>query len=439
LKGEIRISFNKIYKPVFTTRCRYIDIWGGRGRGGSHFGVSYFLFLITKPDYFRGVFCRYVFNDIRSSLYREFKDRVEENETLREEDFLINDNEMRIMYKPTGNMIMSLGVKADGGRTAKLKSIAGATHVLIEEADEVGEPDFSILNLSLRTVKVKYVQVIRIFNPPGKNSYLWNRYTLTDADIVDNGERVDGYFMATPKTDADTLSIWSDYFINLRNLQQSFVDDLERYRKTDPSYYWVICRGYISEGMRGRIFSGWQTMTNAEFNALDAVSIFGQDFGTSSPAAIVEIKIINNRLYIRELNYRPLSTRQIGTMYCQLGLTEKQIIVADSAEPLSIAQLRRGWKISELTENEAVLHPQLLIGFNIHPAHKGPGSIMAGISKMKGMEVFVTEDSVNLWKEYANYSWNLDRNRNPTDEPKDEFNHLIDAARMACMAKGRFY
>jgi hypothetical protein len=53
--------------------------------------------------------------------------------------------------------------------------------------------------------------------------------------------------------------------------------------------------------------------------------------------------------------------------------------------------------------------------------------------------VFVTEDSVNLWKEYANYSWNLDRNRNPTDEPKDEFNHLIDAARMACMAKGRFY
>lgn len=37
MTDEIRFKFNKIYAPVFSSSCRYIDIWGGRGRGGSHF------------------------------------------------------------------------------------------------------------------------------------------------------------------------------------------------------------------------------------------------------------------------------------------------------------------------------------------------------------------------------------------------------------------
>jgi hypothetical protein len=36
-----------------------------------------------------------------------------------------------------------------------MKSLAGATHVLIEEADEVGEAEFDQLDLSLRTTKTE--------------------------------------------------------------------------------------------------------------------------------------------------------------------------------------------------------------------------------------------------------------------------------------------
>lgn len=70
--------FNEIYEPVFSTDKRYIDIWGGRGRGGSHFGTDYFLFMITQPRYFRGYFVRQVYADIRDSLFRDFKDRIED-------------------------------------------------------------------------------------------------------------------------------------------------------------------------------------------------------------------------------------------------------------------------------------------------------------------------------------------------------------------------
>ena len=75
---EITIEFNELFEPVFSTKARYIDIWGGRGRGGSHFATDYFLFLTTQPNYFRGYFMREVQGDIRGSLFRDFLDRIED-------------------------------------------------------------------------------------------------------------------------------------------------------------------------------------------------------------------------------------------------------------------------------------------------------------------------------------------------------------------------
>ena len=131
----MEFRFNYIYKDVFNTDKRYIDILGGRGRGGSHFATEYALYLITRKEYFRGYFVRQVFSDIRDSLFRDFKDRIDENETINIGDFLIQENSMRITYIPNGNMIISKGVAKDGSRTAKMKSLAGATHVFIEESD----------------------------------------------------------------------------------------------------------------------------------------------------------------------------------------------------------------------------------------------------------------------------------------------------------------
>ena len=54
---------------------------------------------------------------------------------------------------------------------------------------------------------------------------------------------------------------------------------------------------------------------------------------------------------------------------------------------------------------------------------------MAGIQKMQEYEIFVTEHSYNLRKEFRNYVWSKDKNGNPTNEPEDHDNHLIDAAR----------
>lgn len=409
---------------MFTTSKRYIDILGGRGRGGSHFATDYALYLITRNDYFRGYFVRQVLSDVRDSLFRDFKDRIDENDTLRLSDFHIQDNAMRITYIPTGNTILSKGVSKDGSRTAKMKSLAGATHVFIEEADELREQDFDQLDLSLRTVKADKVQIVRVFNPPARNHWIWRDYTLTESGV-------EGYYFPEVKSTADILSVWSDYHSNLENLQPSTVAKFESFKDSNPEYYYNQVRGLVPEGMKGRIYSGWRPILNEEFDYIDARTIYCLDFGYSSdPTALVALKFVGDRVYVRELLYRP----EVGDIeLCQImrnvGITPEDIIVADcgGGGDLRIANIRR----MALYNSEYV--------FQIFSAVKGPGSILAGISKLKERRVCVTEGSSNVWMEYREYKWALDANGDPTDKPVDKFNHAMDAIRYGMNAKGTLF
>lgn len=421
---EKEFRFNEIYAPVFSTNKRYIDIWGGRGRGGSHFGTDYFLFLITQPKYFRGYFVRQVFADIRDSLFRDIKDRIDENPCLSIDDFHIQENNMRVTYLPTGNTILSKGVSKDGSRTAKMKSLAGATHVLIEESDELGESDFDQLDLSLRTVKAEKVQIIRVFNPPSKQHWIWRDYNLIESDV-------DGFYRAIAKTDSDVLDIWSTYLDNIFNIQQSTISKFESFLATNPEYYYNQVRGLISEGAKGRIYSGWLPISIEGYRALDYPKVYAIDFGYSEdPNAVVEIKYHNQYRYVRELLYETgLDNLSLALRLHDLGITRNDLIIADpgSGGDLRIAEIRRGWSD----------HPELK--FNICPALKGPGSIKFGINKIKSAIMYMTEDSNNGWNEYREYKWRLDADKLPTDEPEDKNNHLMDAIRYVELAKGSLF
>ncbi len=426
-------NFNAIYAPVFTSEKRYIDILGGRGRGGSHFGTDYFLYLISKTEYFRGYFVRQVFSDIRDSLFRDFKDRIADNKSFDINDFHIQENEMRITYLPTGNMILSKGVSKDGSRTAKMKSLAGATHVLIEEADELGESDFDQLDLSLRTTKSDKIEIIRIFNPPPKRHWIWRDYNLTEVKVIVDGKE-ETFYKPSAKSTSDILSIHSTYHDNIENLQESTIKKFESFILSNPDYYFNQVKGLIGEGAKGRIYKGWNIITDQEYNELDLPKVYALDFGYSNdPNALLEIKYEKDYRYFKELIYEPgLDNIALAKRLRDIGITIKDIIVADpgSGGDLRIAELRRGW---QNIEN----YPDLR--FNIHPTIKGRGSITFGIGKVKSCTNFMTESSSNGWNEYQEYKWALDANKNPTDTPVDKDNHLMDCRRYFELNKGRLY
>lgn len=398
-------EIGKPFVPILSTKARYIHIWGGRGRGGSYSATQYALALIVNPGYFRGYFMREVFNDIRDSLWRDFKDRIEECEDIDESDFAFNDSQMTVTYLPTGNTIIGKGFKkSSGNRTAKLKSLAGATHVFIEEAEENDEMSFRQLDDSLRTTKAE-TKIIMVFNPPNKSHWIMKRwYNLVESEHS-------GYYMAVPKSDAkNLLSIHSTYKDNEVNLNESFVSNLVDYQSKDPDYYYTMVKGLITEGVKGRIFRNWQPIAKMPDTYTKE---YGLDFGWNDPVALVEVERHNQTLYVKQMIYQQgMTNRELSDRMKEIGISHHSLITADSAEPKSIEELRR-------------------MGWNIQPALKGSDSILNGIKQIKSFTVYLCEDSRDFWGEYEVYAWRLNQHKEPTNEPMDSNNHLMDALRYA--------
>lgn len=409
------IKTKRIYRPVFTTRARYIDIWGGRARGGSHFATDYFLWRITQPHYFRGVFLRAVFSDIKDSLFRDFKDRVDNAVSLgfvKYEDFAFNHNEYTITYIPTGWTIISKGFKkSSGNQSAKLKSVAGCTHAIIEECEEVAWEDFAQFDDSLRTDKVENIQVIRLFNPPSKNHWLIKSNYILQPSFFK------GWYNAQPIGNPDLLSIHSTYRDNLKHTNESTKKNYEEYGdatspRYKPDYYHRNVLGLISEGQKGRIFGNVKPIKYSLFKELPYPSFYGLDFGFNDPVAVPELKYHNGKLFCHQRIYEPgLDNDELAAKMIECGLLKKRGY-ADSAEPKSIKTLQKK-------------------GFNLTGADKGADSIAYGIRELQNIEIYITEESRDFWLEAEEYHWALDKDKEPTDEPEDENNHLWDATRYA--------
>lgn len=124
------------------------------------------------------------------------------------------------------------------------------------------------------------------------------------------------------------------------------------------------------------------------------------------PTAIVRCGIVENRLYIDELCYKPGMTSQdlINELRQEQDNDEGGFVYADSADPRLIDEIALG-------------------GIIIYPVKKGAGSILAGISKMQTYEIVVTKRSENVLNEMRNYVWAKDKDGNYINEPIDAYNH----------------
>jgi phage terminase large subunit len=173
----------------------------------------------------------------------------------------------------------------------------------------------------------------------------------------------------------------------------------------DLEYYNHHVLGQWQDGILGRIFTDWQI--GVPDPDAEVETVYALDFGfAQDPAAMVELKWHNNKLWIKELIYESgLTNQDLADRMKRIGIANNATIIADSAEPKSIEELRR-------------------LGFNIKGAYKGPDSIQSGINKIKQYQVFMHPDSSNLHQEADLYSWKPN-----TDKPQDQWNHLMDAIR----------
>lgn len=382
------------YKPLFleTPKTRYYLITGGRGSGKS-WTLSMFLLNLTYEEGHVILFTRWTLTSAFISIIPEFIDKIELMNKL--EDFEITQSE--IINKATGSKILFRGIKtSQGTATANLKSIAGVTTWLLDEAEELVDEDiFDRIDLSVRAVD-KPNRVLLVMNPATKEHWVYKRFF--EENIVNSG------FTGTKN---DCTYIHTTYLDNIENLNPTVVARFEEIRDRNPTKYNHIVLGNWMDKAEGVIFDNWRI---GEFD-LSLPFGFGMDFGFSvDPTTLIKVAVDEDKgiIYVQECFVETgLTTTDIAkkvAKYCQ----PNDMIVADSAEPRLINEIYNS-------------------GFNIIPCTKGPDSVRYGIKKMQDYQIIVGNDSKEIIKELNNYVWNDKR----SDTPVDNYNHTIDAIRYA--------
>jgi phage terminase large subunit len=175
---------------------------------------------------------------------------------------------------------------------------------------------------------------------------------------------------------------------------------------------------FLDQHIRDKINSYQPTPHNIATGTADEYKwkAYGLDFGfTNDPTALVEVVYQEGKLWVKELLYETGLTNADIARRC--GLQRSDEIIADSAEPKSIEEIRRS-------------------GFRIRPVTKGADSIRSGIDKLKSVQIMVHQDSVNVIRELRNYAWKRDYKTNQvTNQPEDDNNHALDALRYVAMEK----
>jgi phage terminase large subunit len=194
-------------------------------------------------------------------------------------------------------------------------------------------------------------------------------------------------------------------------LSESIIKDIESAKeKAKTSAYWenwykVYGLGELG-AVQGTIFSNWSTIDTIPNDA--RLLGIGLDFGYSvDPTACIGIYKYNDSYILHELIYqKELSNKNIF----DLIRNEPTMVICDSAEPKSIAELQS-------------------YGLKCMGALKGKDSILHGIQLIQQQSLLITKHSTNLIKEMRGYVWATDRDNKPTGNPVEINNHLMDAMR----------
>jgi phage terminase large subunit len=219
---------------------------------------------------------------------------------------------------------------------------------------------------------------------------------------------VDKELVGQPDTDYITLT-----YKDNNALPESIVKEIEKAKeKAKTSTYWANWWKVYGLGETGSL----EGVCIPDWKEIDRIPEdvrllgYGMDFGYSvDPTTLIALYKWNDAyIYDEVLHKKGMLNRDISRFLTEQGI--KETIVADSAEPKSIAELQ-GY------------------GHSVYPVSKGRDSVVYGINLINQNEIYVTARSKNLKRELQGYIWSKDKEGNTLQKPTGEHPDCIDAAR----------
>jgi len=194
-------------------------------------------------------------------------------------------------------------------------------------------------------------------------------------------------------------------------LSPEIVSSIEA-RKGNKRWWTVYGLGQLGEA-EGRIYKDWKMVDGIPHEA--RLERYGIDFGYSNdPTVIIALYKYNDGFIIDEVCYQlEMSNKNIADLLKNLP---RALVIADSAEPKSIAEIK-GY------------------GLSILGAEKGQGSVYQGIQYVQDQKISLTNTSLKTKRAYQNYMFMMDKQTGKyTNDPDDsihEWSNSMDAIRYA--------
>ena len=403
---QIRLSqllppaFHKSWRASLNPDILNVVEKGGRGSGKSS-DIAIILTQLMMRYPLNAVGIRKIDNTIELSIFEQMKWAIELSGVSHL--FKINKSPMRITYIPRGNYMVFRGAQ----EPERIKSLKASNFpfafVWIEELAEFKTEDeiTTITNSILRGELPDglFYKFFFSYNPP-KRKQSWVNKKYESAFVPSN-----------------TFVHHSTYLDN-PHISKQFIEEAEAMKARNPMRYrWEYGGEAIGSGVVPFSNLTFRTITDEEVARFENIRQ-GVDFGyATDPLAFVRWHYDKTRrkLYlIDELYGVKLSNRQLAEWVTSKGYHTKEII-ADSAEPKSIAELRS----MGLTR---------IIG-----AKKGPDSVEFGERWLDDLDEIIIDPkrTPHTAKEFEDIDYMTDRDGNPKPKLEDKNNHAIDSTRYA--------
>lgn len=425
-------KFDTVFQDILEHNHTHYIFPGGRGSTKSSFigGRVIPLLIISNPNCHAVCYRRFG-NTLKTSVYAQVLWGIQD---LGLQDyFTCHVNPLEIIYKPTGQKILFLGMD-DPGKVKSIKLPFGYIGITWwEELDQFdGEAQIRKAQQSTMRGGDKFWNFMS-FNPPISMNNWANEFT-------EECER--------HRTD-DTLVVRSTYLdVPVEWLGQQFIEEAEYLQQINPRAYENEYMG-IPVGTGGNVFENVEDLVMSE----ELISTFdhihnGLDWGFSNdPNAFNKMHFDATRqdLYIfAEHTKKKESNRDLfDALYVDTThLTQKrwvldedekgnivgehaiyepkpmmdlnELLTADSAEPKSIADMKS-------------------YGCFIRPAEKGPDSVRYGIKWLQSLRhIYIDKRRCpDTYDEFVRYEYDRDKTGKIVSGFPDRDNHHIDATRYA--------
>lgn len=387
----------KGYGAFWRFKGRYKAVKGSRASKKSSTQALKAIIEIVENPTVNWLVIRKVERTLRDSCFAQLKWAIHRLQLDRY--FKCSTSPLEITYVPTGQKILFRGLDDPLKVTSITVEVGSLCRLWVEEAYEItSEEAFDRLDESIRgqLPDGMYHQVVLTFNPWSDRHWLKKRF------FDDPSENV--------------LAMTTNYLCN-EFLSDSDLVLFEEMKKNPRRYRtaglgeWGIVEGLVFENWEEQAFD-----VNEVSKRPNVKSAFGMDFGyVNDPSTLFcgLVDTVAREIYVFDEMYeKGMSNEDILSKVSEMGYA-KERIKADSAEPKSIAYLRKA-------------------GLNrIRAAKKGPDSIRAGISIIQDYKIIIHPRCVNFITEISNYTWDKDKFDNMVNKPIDDFNHLMDAMRYA--------